>query len=321
MKIKKEYIILFIIIAVLVLYIFLRKENRMQYDIPEISKLDQEKILSIEIMTKDKNISILRQGENWVIGKEKYTALAPAISDMLDFLEKPVFMSVISESKNYARYGLDEESSLSVTAAAAGGSQRSFEIGTKPTGQRYTFIKLENDNRVLSARGDLRDIFTTDIDKLRDKKVISFDADEINSIELVTKDRIFTAVRKEKPSEMNGSEETKQETEYIWQDPDEKELDGSLITGILREISTLRCLSYFYDKTKQDFKDPVHTIRLRGKKDYTLQVYNKEEDENDYSVTSSESPNPFKISLWKIDNIIGDFEKLFPDKEIEEQAE
>lgn len=321
MKIKKEYLLLFVIIAALLLYIFLRKQNRIQYDIPEISKLNQEKISGIEIKTKDKNISILKEGENWVIGKEKYLALTPAIKDMLVFLEKPVPMAVVSDSKNYKRYGLDEESSLFVHAVTVDGAQRSVEIGLRGAGQRYTFIKLENDHRVFSVQDDLRDIFTIDIDKLRDKKVISYDVDEINSIHLITKDKTFTAVRKEGRVEKEDSEDRKPETKYVWRNSDEKELDETEVMGILRELSTLRCLSYYYDKKKGDFKDPLYTIIINGKKEYTLRIYNKGEDESDYPVISSESPNPFKISLWKIDNIIDDFEKLHPEEGVEEQVE
>lgn len=321
MKIKKEYLILFIIIAALVLYISLRQGNRIQYDIPELPKLDQEKIAGIEMKTKDKDISIMREGEKWLIGKEKYTALKHTIEDMLNFLEKPVLMTVISDSKNYKRYGLDEESSLIVNAVNAGGMQRKIEIGLRGAGQRYTFIKLENDHRVFSVKEDLRDIFILDIDKLRDKKVVSFDVDEVKGIHLVTMDKTFTAVRKEDEGEKKVSGDTKPENKYIWQSSNEKELDGTEVAGILSEISTLRCLSYYYDMNKEDFKDPLYTITVNGKKDYRLRVYKKGEDESDYPVISSESPNPFKVSMWKIDNIIDDFKKLYPEEDREERIE
>jgi len=317
MKIKKEYIILFIIITVLVLYISLRKGNRIQYDIPELSRMDQEKISSIEIKTKDKNISILKEGEKWVIGEEKYVALNPAIEDMLDFLEKPVLMAVVSDSKNYERYGLDETGKLSVIAATVDGAQRSINIGFRAAGQRHTFIKLENDHRVYNAGDDLRDIFTLDIDDLRDKKVIPFDTVEINSINLITGEKTFTAVRKEIQSEKKDPEKAEPETKYIWQNPEGKGLDEAVITGILKEISTLRCLAYYYDKKIEDFKDPVHIIKLKGKKEYILTVFSKGEDDSDYPVTSTESPSPFKISQWKVDDIIDEFGKL----DVEEEGE
>jgi len=173
---------------------------------------------------------------------------------MLAFLEKPLLVTVVSDSKNYKRYGLDDENSLIVNAVNADGMQRRVEIGLRGAGQRYTFVKLENDHRVFSVQEDLRDIFILDIDKLRDKKVISFDVDEINGMHLVTKDKTFTAVRKEGEAEKKVSGDTKTETKYVWQSPDERELDGAEVTGILREISTLRCLSYYYDKRGWDIR-------------------------------------------------------------------
>jgi len=317
MNIKREYIILFFIIAVLVLYIFLRKENRIQYDIPEISKMDRAEITGIEINTKDKKISIRREGDKWVIGKEKYFALLPMIEDMLDFLERPVLMTVVSESKNYQRYGLDEDSRLLVNAISNEVVERSVEIGVKAEGQRYTFIKMENDHRVYSTKNDLREIFSLELDDIRDKTVISFDINEINNIHLVRKDKELTAIRKEVQEEKKGAEDSKPGSKYIWQSSDGKELDGSVVIEILNEISTLRCLGYNYDKKKEDFKYPENTIRINGKKEYILSVFNKEGDDSDYPVISSESPNPFTISLWKIDNILDKFEKLHGEKEDE----
>ena len=36
-------------------------------------------------------------------------------------------------------------------------------------------------------------------------------------------------------------------------------------------------------------------IKISGKKEYILLVFNKEENDSDYPVISSESQNPFKI--------------------------
>ena len=83
----------------------------------------------------------------------------------------------------------------------------------------------------------------------------------------------------------------------------------------------MRCLSYYYDKNKEDFKDPLYTLKISGKKDYIIMVYSRGENENDYPVISSESPNPFKVSIWKIDNIIDNFKKLYPEEKVEEQAD
>lgn len=322
MKIKKEYIILFSIIIVLALYIALRNNNRIQYDIPEIPGLDRENISGIEINTKAKSVSIRKEGNDWVIGKEKYLALSHMIEDMLDFLEKPVLITVVSDSKNYARYGLDDNSRLEVIASSDKGVLRSVKVGFVANGQMATFIKFENDHRVYSAKKDLREIFSMELEDIRDKKVITFDVDEIDSISLVRSGRKLKAVKKqvlEKTNEANDA--TKIVNEYVWQSDDGKELDEAVIMGLLREISSLRCLAYYYDKKKEDFGEPVSIIKIKGQKEYTLSVFSKEEGTGDYPVISSGNLSPLKISMWKIDNIIDKFDGLCGEKEEAKSAD
>lgn len=320
MKVKREYLILFVVIAVLVLYIFLRKENRIQYDIPELTGLEREKITAIEIDSKEKNILIRKEGVKWLIGEEKYIASVPAIDDMLDFLIKPVLISVVSDSKSYERYGLDESGRILVKAVSAAGIERSVEIGRSSAGQRHSFIKLENDYRVYNTGKDLSDVFSRDIDDIREKKIAYFDTGEIDAVSLVSGDKRLDAAREEIKVE-NPSEGTEKESKYIWRITGDDNPDESLIPGIIKEVSTLRCLGFIYDKIKSDFDSPENTVILKGKKEYVLSIFNKDETENEYTVTFSENPSPFKVSMWKVESILDKFKELSGEKEEEKAPE
>ena len=53
MKIKKEYVILVVIIVALSLYLILRDRDRTHYQLPTVSKIAGKDISKIEILTPD----------------------------------------------------------------------------------------------------------------------------------------------------------------------------------------------------------------------------------------------------------------------------
>ena len=184
MKLKKEYIILLLIIVVLVIYIALRKDSRIQYEIPEVAELAPEKISGIVIKGITSEILLAKENDKWLIGDDKYVADAYKVEKMIDFLKKPLLITVVSDSKDYIRYGLDEKNMITVKALSGENQQRLIEIGYQADVRNHTFIKLENDTRVFQAREDLRDIFSADIDDIRDKTVLSFNVEEVENIHL-----------------------------------------------------------------------------------------------------------------------------------------
>ena len=55
MKIKKEYIVLVLIIAALGIYLYMRSSDRTFYQLPEIAGLEQKDIAKIESVTLTQN--------------------------------------------------------------------------------------------------------------------------------------------------------------------------------------------------------------------------------------------------------------------------
>ncbi len=304
MKIKKEYIILFLIIAALVLYITLRKGNRIQYEIPQVAELVPDSISGIVITGNDSEILLTKENNRWLIGAEKYVADAYKVEKMINFLVKPVLMTVVSDSKDYLRYGLDDKTRITVKALSGGNPERTVEIGYQADVRNYTFIKLENDYRVYHAREDLRDIFSTDIDDIRDKTVLAFNAEDIDSVYLSRDGNEFVLNKKVLASE---GEENKG-TASQWETNDGKMVDTSIMNSLLDDILKIKCSEYLYDIKGDDPGDPVYVIKVRGENEHVLTVYPKKED--DYTAVSSDNPTPFNLYAWRIDNIIEKFDKM-----------
>ena len=304
MKIKKEYIILFLIIAALVLYIALRNENRIQYEIPDVVELSPENISGIVIKGNNSEILLTKENDKWFLGKDKYVADAYKIEKMINFLKKPVLITVVSDSKDYMRYGLDDKNRITVKALSGENPQRVVEIGYQTDVRNYTFIKLENDARVFHAKEDLRDIFSTDIDDIRDKTVLSFDIDKIDTVQLSRDGNELAINKKEVPSE---GEESKN-TGYQWETGDGKVVDASLINSLLDDILKIKCSKYLYEIKGDEQGSPEFLIKVKDKNEHVLSVYPKKED--DYTAVSSDNPTVFSLYSWRIDNIIEKFNKI-----------
>ncbi len=311
MKLKKEYVILFLIIAVLVLYISLRKDSRIQYEIPEITELSQDSISGIVIKGSEGEVLLAKENNKWFIGADKYAADTYKVEKMISFLKKPVLMTVVSDSKDYMRYGLDDKTRITVTALSGENPERLVEIGYQADVQNSTFIKLENDHRVYHARDDLRDIFSTNIDDIRDKAVLSFDTDKVGFVQISKDGKEFNFNKKE-----TSSGEEDKGTAFQWEAGDGKIVDATLMDSLLDDMLKIKCSEYIYKAEEGETGNPVYVIRVNDGNEHVLTVFPKKED--DYRAESSDNPTPFSLYSWRIDNIIEKFDKMSGEKEMKE---
>ncbi len=304
MKLKKEYFILFIIIIALVLYLVFRRQDRIQYELPDIKDAPVSEISKIEIKGK-KDISMLKRSDKtWTIGAEEYPADINKIERILDFIGKPVLITMVSDSENYTRYGLDEENRITVIAYSGDTQTRSIDIGYSVPGHDYTFIRLKNDHRVYHARNKMRELFEEDIDKLRDKLVLSFDRDEISSISIQKQDMVYTMTLEEVSPGPSDKDTEPEKPQKSWKDLEGNDLDETIPDQILSTLVNLKCESYVYEYKKEDLNNPIFFVTLNGEKEYKVSIYEKNAEEEDYPATSSESPYPFIMSGWKAEKLI-----------------
>ena len=84
MKIKKEYIILAVIIVALSVYLVMRRGDRTLYELPQMPQISQNEITRLEI-TKGKTLIGLNKKDNsWYIAPKEYPADAGKVKNMLD---------------------------------------------------------------------------------------------------------------------------------------------------------------------------------------------------------------------------------------------
>ena len=325
MKIKKEYLILALIIAGLLVYLFLRERDRTLYELPVLPEVSKKEITKIEITKGSTSIVLHKKDDRWYIGPRQYPADQNKIKAMLDVFEDLTLTTPVSESQNYVRYELNDENKINAKAWQADKLQRNFDIGKTASTFRHTFVKIAEDDRVFHARNNFRNAFDQAAENLRDKVVLSFQISDISGIEIKQEQTALALTRTQipvqDPPDKNDQADaaTSQPVNVVWQSADGKTGDDTKITRLLSTLSNLRCEKFIEDRQKEDFTAAVSTIQVKGAQNYRLSIFAKlNEEDSNYPAISSGSDYPFLLSQNTVDRIIKSPENLLEKPKMDE---
>ena len=329
MKIKKEYIILVIIIIALSMYLVMRRDDRTLYELPEIPQVSQNKITRLEI-TKDNTVIDLNKKDNsWHITPQEYRADDDKIKNMLENIEKFTLTALVSESGNYNLYDLHTEAKINVKAYQEDVLKRDIDVGKTASSFRHTFVKTAGDDRVFHARGNFRNTFDTTVGDLRDKQILTYSPSDIQQLQVTKEEQSFTLNRTQLPEKEAPSSETEKENENaptaapktVWQSPDGRTGDDAAVNRLLNMLSNLRCEKFIEDRGKEDFTTPLITVQLSGAQQYSLSLFAKtEEKETEQPAISSASKYAFLLADSEAQSIIKDASNLLKAPDADENA-
>ena len=317
MKVKRQYIILVAVIIALLLYLFLRKSERIRYQLPELPNVAGSEISKIEISKLNTSIILSKQDKRWFITPQGYPADNGKVKDMLAIIEELTPTALVSESKNYNRYDLSSDKKITVKAWAGDTLRREFEVGKVAPSFRHTFIKLAGDDRVYHARKNFRRKFDQTVENLWDRTVLSFDRNEIQEVEITKGKQSILFGRKQIPVEVSAGQKGVDESqpphkpETAWESADGEKGDESKLNNLLTTLSNLRCKRYIENRKKDDFTNPLYTMRLKGMQEYTLAIFAKtDKATKSRPAVSSQSDFPFLLADRQADNIMRDPEEM-----------
>ena len=309
MKVKKEYIILAVLILALSLYLFLRKTDRVRYELPKLPGVAKADISKIEIAKKGAAIVLNRRNGNWNIGPQGYPADTAKVTNMLGIIETLSLTAMVSESKDYTRYQLDDEHKITVRAYIGERLTREFDVGKAAPSYRHTFVRLKGNELVYHARENFRNAFDLGVDDLRDKQVLAFDKSEIQEIGITKNNQSMVCTRTAPPVDAGQEASVKNSPpreEMIWQSAKGERCDEKTLNRLLAVLSNLRCERYIENKEKEDLVDPLYRIELKGAQDYHLSIFAKRDDEKGYPATTSENNYPFLLPEGRAKSIMKD---------------
>ncbi len=327
MKLKKEYIFIALVIVLLVGYLSVRETDRTEYRLPTFAKIAVSDITRIEIARPEGTVVLDKKDTKWQIQPLAYSADSGKVNTILEDLEKLSLTALVSESKSWSRYDLEPDKAIRVKAWAGEDLKRDIQIGkTAPTFQ-HTFVRVGDAPEVYHAQQNLKTAFDQTADKLRDKTVLAFNLEEVTEI-VITKEGKQTVIRKSEiapppaapaPATAEGAspaDAAVKPAEILWLTDQGKPADLSKMNRLLSTLSRLSCESYLEGKNISDLSNPISSIVIKGKKDYTLTLYAKtEKDATNYPASSSETGSVFTLPDRQAEPLIVDPETLIGNAE------
>ncbi len=167
MKNKLELYILVGLIAVLSIYIFVRQDRNINYDIPKLKSMMEEDYTMISYNGFD----FTKQGDQWYIpsGFKVQESIMNRIKSEISGIK---IIDMISESKDYNRFGLEDSKLLKVYKNEK--LLLELNVGATSSTGNYTYIKIQDRDEVYSIRGDIDNNLNKSEDELRNRQVLSF---------------------------------------------------------------------------------------------------------------------------------------------------
>jgi hypothetical protein len=317
MKIKKEYLILGVIIAALAIYLYLHSSDRTLYTLPKLPALAASDITKIQMTRPGETVVLVRQDGRWVIDPRGWPVDPKTAQEMLDTLTGLTLTALVSESKNYALYELDDEHKVNVKAWQGDQLRRDIDIGKAAPTFRHTFVRIAGDDRVFHAQDNISFRFRAAVDDLRDKTVLAFNREDIQEIQITEGPASAKLTRSPAKEEAPAAG---QPAPAAWQGADGQAANLSAVQGLLADLSSLRCEQFIDDRDKAGLGAPVYSILLKGPKEYTLTLFAPgEKDDHKHPAVSSGSDSPFLLSEGEAKRIMKNPADYFKAEEKKEE--
>jgi hypothetical protein len=324
---KKEYVILAIVIIALVLYLALRKSDRTYYELPEFTEFASEQISRIELKSSDSKLELIKKDDRWVVGTKEYPADGKKVADILSLLQDLKVTELVSQSASYVRYGISDDKKITVKAWAGSQLEREVDVGKVADTYGHTFIKLPEDKSVYLAEGNFRRNVEVSLDDVRDKQVLIFDENDITEIHIQSGQQTLALNKKEMAERSSDSleeragtgdeEETKTEIKTVWEAPGGEAVGKDAVDRLLSALSDLKCSGYLEDSMKAELQNPTYSVNLKGEgNEYSISLFEKrEEEDSEIPGLSSMNDSPFHFQTWKSKEITDSIQDLLPKSE------
>ncbi len=305
---KKEYLILIALILLFSAYLFLHKENRDHYTLPEIKKIDPSQLTGLILEKKDGAIRFTRKDKQWVLTDKAYPADQASVDSVLDALKILKLSALVSEKQALKRYELDDEHRILIKAVK--GDEPVFEVtlGKTAPSQNHTFVMLKDDKNIYHAVGNLKSHFEKTVEDFRDKNVMEFKEVSLKRIILEKDGKSKTLVLREAKAEETKD---KKKTAAVWTSEDGAPIDHGAVSNLLSTLSSLKCLQYLDSpvKTELEKNKPLGKIILENETRLELMVFKGDKEEQINGI-SSMNGYAFELSRFNGKEIISNIDKL-----------
>lgn len=336
MKIKKEYMILAVIIVAASLYLIFRNSDKTHYTLPETKAIDRAQVSMLIISRADSALTLRRQDEKWMIQPQEYLADQAMIDRILDAVAGFSLTTLVSQSGNYSQYELSDDTKIGLEVFEHDGMVLKADIGKAAPTYNHTYVRLEGESGVYQAKGNIRNALDTDIERLRDKSVLKLKKEDVSGLTMSRGDTLLAISKQEIIPEMPdgdipagtaepGGEEPGTESELPvpgieppaqpqWFTSEGEEVDAGKFDRVINTMANLRCDGFLYGRTREELGAPIFTVRIEGPEAAEISIFEKMNDDK-YPAVSSQNDFPFLLSKWKAEQLMKNREDLVKKEE------
>ncbi len=294
---KKEVLILIVIIVALAGYLVFKKEDRRHYTLPDPPAVDMEKIDRLTVEKKDRTLDFTRTDSGWVVTEQAYPADETAVTQMLEVLSGLTLSALVSEKQDLTRYELDDAHGLTATAFEGESPVLSVKIGKTAPTFNHTFVMVKKDPGIYQAKDAFRSHFNKSLDEFRDRRVLTFQEDRIKTITIQTPGKQVILTAREP-----GDDDTSAK-EPIFSYEDGTDPDPDTVSNLLSSLSALTCDHFVpdMDKTGLETVSPALTLVLGNGSPLVLKLFDTDKDEG--MATSSMNDYVFALKPYVAEDI------------------
>lgn len=322
---KKEYLILIVLILLFSAYLFLHKENKDNYTLPEIKKIDTSQVTGLILEKKDGTITFTQKDKQWLLTDKAYPANQPSVDSMLDALKNLKLSALVSEKQDLKRYELNDENRILVKAMKGEEPVFVLSVGKPAPTQNHTFVMIENDKNIYHANGSLKSHFDKTVEAFRDKKVLEFKDASLKKVTLEkdgkSKILIPREGKKEEAKEEN-KDKGKDKTAITWASEDGTSIDNQVVSNLISMLSFLQCQKYLESPARADLEKSVPLCKITLENEAGLElILFKGEKEEQINGISSMNQYAFELSRFNAKEIVSNIDKLLGIQRTEKKKE
>lgn len=300
-----ELIILVALCAGLLLFLILRPAGKLYWRSPV---LKSESLGDLERITwkrgNEPEQVLVKEAGSWFIGKRKYPANETLLEDLFQQLGQPEFQDLVSRTGSFEPYELDEERMYTLSAFTTGQEepQRILYVGKSSSSGRYSYVRLPEDNRVFTLKENISETLRKSEGELRDRLVLEFKTDDIESFRIRQGERIVEAkqVLKEKEGE---------ETEELdWEIPSGADWTVIQVHMLINRFAKLNAKDFVDQFPKSSEENYEVQFKAKNGITYTIEIGDKPlANDQGYPAKSSSYKFPFTLDSYIVENMLKDF--------------
>lgn len=235
-KLQKNLIFLVLTLIIIGL-LFLIPENGIEDAVINLPKIN-EKITKIKFSHYDEKFVVTLEDGSWVLEELGYPIQEDKINKLLEIFSNERKAEIVSDSKIYVSYGLDDKQKLEIILFSDDQIIKKTTVG-KSANRFGTYYGLEDDDKkvyqIKSDRYNL-DYHKNDILNL---KIVDFSPTKVNQLTIIDKNKNpFKLIRKITPASSNQIEKK------IWKDSEGKDYPVEKANDIVNSIANLEASSF-----------------------------------------------------------------------------